>query len=109
MLLAGARRSGDRERIDGALATALEQLATGIGDLRSLIEHAPANVRASAPTLADSTVRDSSLYEVEVLGELTPEWLARRWESKFPRVLQVMELRAVRPSPTRACTARRGK
>jgi signal transduction histidine kinase len=37
MLLAGARRSGDRERIDAALEAALEQLSTGIGDLRSLI------------------------------------------------------------------------
>ena len=37
MLLAGARRSGDRERIDAALEAALEQLGTGIGDLRSLI------------------------------------------------------------------------
>jgi signal transduction histidine kinase len=37
MLLAGARRSGDRERIDAALEAALEQLTTGIGDLRSMI------------------------------------------------------------------------
>ncbi len=35
--LAGARRSGDRARIDEALETALERLGTGIGDLRSLI------------------------------------------------------------------------
>jgi signal transduction histidine kinase len=37
MLLAGARRSGDRDRIERALEAALEQLTTGIGDLRSLI------------------------------------------------------------------------
>jgi signal transduction histidine kinase len=37
MLLAGARRSGDRDRIDRALEGALERLTTGIGDLRSLI------------------------------------------------------------------------
>ena len=37
MLLAGARRSGDRERVDAAIETALERLTTGIGDLRGLI------------------------------------------------------------------------
>ncbi len=37
MLLAGARRSGDPARIDAALEAALDQLSTGIGDLRSLI------------------------------------------------------------------------
>ena len=37
MLLAGARRSGDRDRIDAALEAALERLTTGIGDLRALI------------------------------------------------------------------------
>jgi signal transduction histidine kinase len=37
VLLSGARRSGDRNRIDAALDDALEQLTTAIGDLRSLI------------------------------------------------------------------------
>ena len=37
MLLAGARRSGDRERVDAAIETALERITTGIGDLRGLI------------------------------------------------------------------------
>jgi signal transduction histidine kinase len=37
MLLSGARRSGDRERVDTAIETALERIATGIGDLRGLI------------------------------------------------------------------------
>ena len=37
MLLAGARRSGDPERMGGAIDGALEQITTAIGDLRSLI------------------------------------------------------------------------
>jgi signal transduction histidine kinase len=37
MLLSGARRSSDRERVDAALETALERISTGIGDLRALI------------------------------------------------------------------------
>ena len=37
VLLSGARRSGDPERMSGAIEAALEQLTTGIGDLRSLI------------------------------------------------------------------------
>jgi hypothetical protein len=41
---------------------------------------------------ADSTSR----YYVEVLAQPTPEWLARQWDAKYPRVLQVFELRAVR-------------
>ena len=37
MLLSGARRSGDPERIAEAIDSAVEQLTTAIGDLRSLI------------------------------------------------------------------------
>ena len=37
MLLAGARRSGDPERIAAALDDAIELLTDGIADLRSLI------------------------------------------------------------------------
>ena len=37
VLLAGARRSGDAERMSGAIDGALEQITTAIGDLRSLI------------------------------------------------------------------------
>ena len=78
-------------------------------DLRSLLEHAPPSVRAATPALADTTSRDTTLYEVEVLGELGSEWLARQWESKFPRVLQVLELRAVRPAPASGCSRRRAR
>jgi signal transduction histidine kinase len=37
MLLSGARRSGDAERMSGAIEQALEQITTAVGDLRSLI------------------------------------------------------------------------
>ena len=37
VLLSGARRSGDAERMSGAIDSALEQITTAIGDLRSLI------------------------------------------------------------------------
>ena len=37
MLLSGARRSGDRERIEVAIEAALERITTGIADLRGLI------------------------------------------------------------------------
>ena len=37
VLLSGARRSGEAERMSGAIDSALEQITTAIGDLRSLI------------------------------------------------------------------------
>jgi signal transduction histidine kinase len=37
VLLSGARRSGEAERMSGAIESALEQITTAIGDLRSLI------------------------------------------------------------------------
>jgi hypothetical protein len=73
--------------------------------LPSLLARAESRIRDSAPpSAADTTARDSTHYEVEVLGELTPEWLARRWESPYPRVLQVIELRAVRPARSSRCS-----
>lgn len=77
-------------------------------DLRSMLARAEPRIRAAAPPSAsDTTARDSTLYEVEVVGELTPEWLARRWESAYPRVLQVLELRAVRVASGSRCSPRR--
>jgi signal transduction histidine kinase len=37
VLLSGARRSGEAERMSGAIESAIEQITTAIGDLRSLI------------------------------------------------------------------------
>jgi signal transduction histidine kinase len=78
MLLAGARRSGDRDRIDAALEAALEQLTTGIGDLRSLItDLRPAaldelGLEPALESLADRCEVDIDL-QVELVGRPTPE------------------------------------
>lgn len=75
------------------------------GDVSSLIVHAPSRIRdAAPPQAADSSGRDSTVYDVEVLGELTTEGVARQMQSKFPRVLQVLELRAMRPASTGGCS-----
>jgi len=72
--------------------------------LRALAERAPHKEWVMVNSPIDSTGRpvpNTALYQVEVLGELTPEWLARRWGSKYPRALQVLELRKafLLPSP----------
>ena len=74
-------------------------------ELRWMLKRAPASVRASAPPSAlDSTARNGPLYEVEVLGELTPEWLARwRRDSRYARALLPVELRAVRVAGGEKC------
>jgi signal transduction histidine kinase len=69
MLLAGARRSGDRARIDRALEAALEQLTTGIGDLRSLIADlrpAALDELGLAPALETLVARSSSDVDVDL-------------------------------------------
>jgi hypothetical protein len=83
-------------------------------DLRTLAKNAPPGVRAALPPdLADTTAGDSAgrdttaLYTVEVVGEPGPAWLARRWESKFSRVLEVFELRSVRPGMAPDCVPKR--
>ena len=68
-------------------------------ELKSLAEHSKVTFAPGS----DSTAR----YVVEVVGELSPEWLARQWDSKFARVLQVMRLVSVRPEHAAGCTDRR--
>jgi hypothetical protein len=68
-------------------------------ELRSLAERS----KVTFAPAADSGAR----YLVEVVGELTPGWLARRWQSPYARVLQVTRLVAVQPSPNGACPERR--
>jgi hypothetical protein len=68
-------------------------------DLRSLAQRS----KVSFVPAADSGAR----YLADVVGELTPEWLARRWASPYPRVLQVFQLVAVQPSPSGACPDKR--
>jgi signal transduction histidine kinase len=89
MLLAGARRSGDRERIDGALQDALERLTTGVGDLRSLIADlrpAALDELGIAPALETLAAR---AYDVEVDLEVSlTERPAAELESTIYRVVQ---------------------
>lgn len=77
-------------------------------DLRWMLRHAPSAVRASAPSSAlDSTAHDGPLFEVEVLGQLGPEWLARwRPDSKYARALQPIALRSVRVAGKEGCAKR---
>ena len=76
-------------------------------DLRSLARNVPTSVRAAFPdSAADTTATGGQLFYVEVLAELTPEWVARDWGSKFPRALQVLELRDVRHWTGVECRAR---
>jgi hypothetical protein len=70
--------------------------------LEGLAERAPPAVKAALrAAVGDSAARPAGgggrEYYVEVIGELTPAWLARRWGSKFERALQASELRAVLP------------
>ncbi len=73
VLLAGARRSGDRERLETAVGEAIEHLKTGIGDLRSLI----ADLRPAAldefgiePALATLVARVAEQSDLAVTLEL---------------------------------------
>jgi signal transduction histidine kinase len=67
VLLGGARRSGDAERIAGALDEAVEMITTGIADLRALItDLRPAaldelGLEAALRTLAERVGRQSDL------------------------------------------------
>lgn len=83
-------------------------------DLRRLARHAPARIRVTLPTtLTDTTAQEvpgrdtTAMYTVEVIGELTPEWLARQWGSEFPRVLQLSELRAAQLGVAADCGSAR--
>jgi signal transduction histidine kinase len=67
VLLSGARRSGDAERMTGAIESALEQITTAIGDLRSLItELRPAaldelGTKPALETLVERVARQTDL------------------------------------------------
>lgn len=84
----------------GAFHSEFVDCATGArwqfdNELGSLAEQS----KVSFQPASDSTTR----YVVEVVGELTPEWLARRWNSKYIRVLQVFQLVSVRPAADGRC------
>ena len=76
-----------------------------IGELPALRDVVPAadsgarrpNERPRAPV--------RRLY-VETRAQLSPAWLARRWASPFPRVLQLREVRVARPWTASGCPPR---
>jgi signal transduction histidine kinase len=78
VLLSGARRSGEAERMAGAIDGALEQITTAIGDLRSLItELRPAaldelGAKPALETLAARLMRQTDL-EIEMEIDLAYE------------------------------------
>jgi signal transduction histidine kinase len=78
VMLSGARRSGDPARIGAAIDDAIEQLTTGIGDLRSLItDLRPAaldelGARPALETLAARVARQADL-EIDLDVDLAHE------------------------------------
>jgi signal transduction histidine kinase len=78
VLLSGARRSGEAERMSGAIDAALEQITTAIGDLRSLItELRPAaldelGAKPALETLVERVGRQTDL-EIELEVDLAYE------------------------------------
>lgn len=76
-------------------------------DLRGLVRNAPPNASAALPdSAADTTATGDQLFYVGVLAQLTPGWVAPESGSDFSRVLQVLELRDVRPWTGVECRAR---
>ncbi len=69
VLLSGARRSGDAERMSGAIESALDQITTAIGDLRSLItELRPAALDelGTKPALESLVARIAGQTDLEI-------------------------------------------
>jgi len=76
--------------------------------LSSMAKRSSPAVRSSLPSsITQPGVPDTAVvYTVEVYGELTPEWLARRWESKFSRVLQTASLKSAHVGIDADCRVR---
>jgi hypothetical protein len=68
-------------------------------ELKSLAERS----KVAFVPASDTTAR----YVVQVVAELSPDWLAREWESEYSRVLQVMRLVSVRSEQGTGCADRR--
>jgi hypothetical protein len=62
------------------------------GNLRAFT----ASQRLSLPAAGPDSARGAGYY-VEVYAAPAPEWLARRWGSRYARVLQAFHVTAVRP------------
>ena len=93
VLLAGARRSGEGERMSAAIDSALEQITTAIGDLRSLItELRPAaldelGAKPALETLVAGVMRQTDI-EIELEIELAESRHAPEIESTVYRIVQ---------------------
>jgi hypothetical protein len=72
-----------------------------VSELPALRDLAPDTAGVGGSGLAAPVRR--RLY-VEARGELTPEWLARQWQSRYPRVLQLREVRVARPRREAECS-----
>jgi signal transduction histidine kinase len=91
MLLSGARRSGDPDRIATAIDDALEQITTAIGDLRSLItELRPAALDelGTKPALESLAARFERQTDIEVDLDVTDVRFTREVESTVYRLVQ---------------------
>jgi signal transduction histidine kinase len=107
MLLSGALRSGDRDRLETAVGDAIGHLKTSVGDLRSLItDLRPAaldefGIESALQTLAERVTRQFELVvdlEVELIGDdsQTAPRLPAEIESTVYRVVQEALTNAVK-------------
>ncbi len=91
VLLSGARRSGEADRMRTAIDNALEQITTGIGDLRSLItELRPAALDelGTKPALETLAARFERQTDIEVDLDVTDTRFAPEVESTLYRLVQ---------------------
>jgi two-component system, NarL family, sensor histidine kinase DevS len=105
VLLSGALRSGDHERLQTAVGDAIEYLKTGVGDLRSLItDLRPAaldefGIKAALETLAERVTRQSDVVvdlEVDLVDDDSEA------ESRHPAELESAVYRVVQEALTNA-------
>ena len=84
VLLSGARRSGDPERMATAIDDAIEQLTSGIGDLRSLItELRPAALDELGTKPAIETLIDRFAGQTDLEVDLRVDLAYERGDAEF--------------------------
>jgi signal transduction histidine kinase len=105
VLLSGALRSGDRDRLETAVGEAVEHLKTGIGDLRSLItDLRPAaldafGIKPALETLVTRVARQSDLA-VDLQVDLAYD--DRETEPRHPAEIESTVYRVVQEALTNA-------
>ncbi len=80
-----------------------EFVACGSQEKWGLQGNLGSNTGWSSRPRADTTVTGVTSRYVEVRGSLTPGWLAKKWRSKYPRVLEVSQIESIKPWSTSAC------